>query len=152
MSGGTETSLLQTVIKGWKEVWEEAKQEAEMERLLDEQQSKMTQFGERNKESGNRVCDRATHHQNLALLLSCFYEWRFDAVTTACHRNNLAKVESKRQQLLQVQHMFRDFAAQLETQLKSSSQDSARGHQYRRTGKDKNAGGVSLPDIHSGRK
>jgi len=65
------------------------------------------------------------------------------------HRSNQSKVDSKRQQLLQVQQMFRNFAGQLEAQLKGSAgDDSARGA-YKRT--SKNAGSCSLPDINSGR-
>jgi len=151
MSGASDSGLLSLVIKGWIEIWDDAKKEAEMEAILAEADQKKQAFGDRNKKNGGRVCDRATHQQNLALLLGIFYEWRLDAAVTANHRSNLAKVDSKRQQLLGVQLMFRDFAGQLETQLKGSAgDDTSRGQKYRTTSK-KGGGQCSLPNINSNR-
>merc|ERR1712039_664792 len=150
MGGATDTGLLHQCLTGWKEVWDEAKKEAEMEELLAKNAQKMTMFGDRNKAGAHGACDRATYHQQVALQLTCFYSWRLEAVLSANHRTNQAKVDSKRQQLLGVQQMFRQFAQQLEAQLKGSTgDDSARGLKYART--NKNHGACSLPDINSGR-
>lgn len=150
MSAGTDTGLIQTVFQGWKEVWDEAKKEAEMEELLAQNAQKMSQFGDRNKASGRNLGNRANQQQDLAVMITIFYYWRLDSVMCSNHRTNQTKVDSKRQQLLQVQQMFRNFAGQLEAQLKGSAEgDSARGMHYKRT--NKNAGSCSLPEISSGR-
>merc|ERR1712217_776920 len=45
MAGATDTGLIQSTFSGWKEVWDEAKKEAEMEALLAEQEQKKCAFG-----------------------------------------------------------------------------------------------------------
>jgi len=150
MSGATESGLIQTVFQGWKEVWDEAKKEAEMEELLAQNAQKMSQFGDRNKANGRALGNRSSQQQDISVLITLFYYWRLDSVMCSNHRGNQTKVDSKRQQLLQVQQMFRNFAGQLEAQLKGSSEvDSARGMHYKRT--NKNASSCSLPEISSGR-
>lgn len=111
----------------------------------------MSAFGERNKASGRQVCDRATQQANLGLYLTIFYEWKREAMLNANTRMNQHKVTAKREQLLGVQKMFREFANQLEAQLKGSDagDNTARGMKYARTKKD--PGSCSLPDIHSNR-
>merc|ERR1719188_950712 len=122
-----------------------------MEELLNAQAQKMTAFGERNKKNGHAACNRAKQQEEIAFMLTMFYYWKLDASMSSSLRNNQQKVESKRQQLLQVQQMFRSFAGQLEAQLKGSTGvESARGMAYKRT--HKSGGSCSLPDINSGRR
>merc|ERR1712032_70533 len=118
--------------------------------MLAAQAQKSAAFGDRNKKNGHNCCNRAQQQQEIAYLLTMFYYWKMDTVMSSSLRGNQQKVDSKRQQLLQVQQMFRSFAGQLEAQLKGSAGDeSARGMAYKRT--HKNAGSCSLPDINSGR-
>jgi len=112
----------------------------------------MTAFGDRNKKSGHAACNRGKQQQEIAYLLTMFYYWKLDAVMSSSLKTNQQKVDSKRQQLLQVQQMFRSFAGELEAQLKGSTGDeSARGMAYKRT-HNKSGGSCSLPDINSGRR
>merc|ERR1712046_147978 len=111
----------------------------------------MTAFGDRNKANGHSACNRAKQQQEIGYLLTFFYYWKLDSTMMSSLRNNQQKVDSKRQQLLQVQQMFRSFAGQLEAQLKGSTgEDSARGMNYKRT--HKNANSCSLPATGSGRQ
>merc|ERR1719362_2299415 len=99
--------------------------------------------------------NRAGQHVQNMLLLRCYHAWRLDARMEHTMKVHHTKIDAKRQQLVGVQQMFRNFAAQLEGGLKESSgKDSSRifdnvsHHRVaRKNKKDENPGSRSLPEI-----
>merc|ERR1740121_2951 len=82
-----------------------------------------------------------------------FMVWKLDARKEKALRSHQAKIDAKRQQLVGVQEMFRQFASKLESGLKSTAGDGTTRDW--REGKPPTAkalhkgqpDGVSLPDI-----
>jgi hypothetical protein len=115
------------------------------------------------------VMGRQIEMQNAMLNLTLFAGWRQVVRIEATLRKHHGKVDAKRQQLVGVQHMFRNFATQLEAGLKQgqdtdrdfaagppprkSRQHESRQHGSRQHGMRRDEASVSLPDInHSGSK
>merc|ERR1719336_2333724 len=99
-------------------------------------------------------------------MLRAYGAWKLFSKMEGSHRNCQEKVEAKKQQLVGVQSMFRNFATQLESGLKASQAETTRDVRGQRIinqmykdqkGKlTKSEGTLSLPDINhkpsSGRK
>merc|ERR1712173_89675 len=92
--------------------------------------------------------ERAKVHMDNMLLLKCMNTWKMEAHIEKELRLNHCKMDAKRSQLIQVQHMFRQFANELERGLRDG--DSARDYGTNRSKRSltKSEGTVSLPDIH----
>jgi len=151
MSGATDSGLVQMTWKGWKEAWEDAKREAEMEAIINGQNSKLSAFASKNKDSGMNAMERSRYHMEQAILLRCWGAWREDCKIEVILRTYHAKIEAKRTQLVGVQYMFRNFAQQLESNLKASADTSRDLREGPPPGRRlaKSDGTVSLPDINA---
>eukprot|EP00440_Ansanella_granifera_P049312 gb/GFBE01053426.1/.p1 GENE.gb/GFBE01053426.1/~~gb/GFBE01053426.1/.p1 ORF type:complete len:584 (+),score=185.26 gb/GFBE01053426.1/:1-1752(+) len=147
--GSTDSGLLQQVFSGWKRAWEDAKKEAELEAVINDQNSKFAAFAQQNKAAGNSAMERARYYTEQMLLMQTFYNWRMDWQMEMTLHKYHSKIDAKRQQLVGVHQMFRSFAQQLESGLKGS-QDSDRSFtSHKRRDRSKyDDGSVSLPDIH----
>lgn len=148
MTGSTDSGLIQMCFGAWKETWDDAKKEAEIEAIIASQNMKLAGFKSNSKDSGMNVMDRASHHVEQAILLKIWGCWRLDARMENTRRTYGYKIEAKRSQLVGVQHMFRRFANELEGNLKAgadSSRDLRDGPPRRL---QKSEGTVSLPDIN----
>jgi hypothetical protein len=153
-SEASSTGLLSTFMQAWVASFLERKQEAEMCEILQGADSKFSMFGDRSKAGGQSAMDKAAYYSNQLAILRCWGAWKSDTKIMAVHRSYHHKVEAKRNQLLGVQQMFRNFASELESGLKGSL--SSRGDMWERpkqgiANKGPKPGGVSLPDINSGR-
>mmetsp|Transcript_41382 Transcript_41382/g.95897 ORF Transcript_41382/g.95897 Transcript_41382/m.95897 type:complete len:567 (+) Transcript_41382:68-1768(+) len=149
MGGTTDTGLIQQSFTGWKDVWEDAKREAEIESIINGQNSKFASFSNRTKDSGMHVMDRARFHFEQAVMLRVLGLWRLETRMEITLKTYQAKIEAKRGQLVGVQHMFRKFAAELESSFKASQDTSRDLRDGPPPGRrlSRNDGTVSLPDI-----
>mmetsp|Transcript_119635 Transcript_119635/g.194610 ORF Transcript_119635/g.194610 Transcript_119635/m.194610 type:complete len:173 (+) Transcript_119635:1-519(+) len=157
MAASSDSGLVYECWSAWNNMYLEEKKSNEMAEILNSASSKLGVFGDRNKGSAKSVMQRAADHANNMTLLRHFNAWRLDATVERLLRQNQGRIDSKRQQLLQVQQMFRNFAVQLEAGIKSgadSDRDLALGpprsfeHGKSRKQMTKSEGSVSLPDIH----
>eukprot|EP00403_Amphidinium_massartii_P029532 CAMPEP_0178403576 /NCGR_PEP_ID=MMETSP0689_2-20121128/17440_1 /TAXON_ID=160604 /ORGANISM="Amphidinium massartii, Strain CS-259" /LENGTH=571 /DNA_ID=CAMNT_0020024535 /DNA_START=35 /DNA_END=1750 /DNA_ORIENTATION=- len=146
MASSTDSGLIQEVFQAWLSEYLEAKKERDLEQVINGSSSKFASFGLRNKESGKSLAERAQMYQDHFLLLDIIGAWRLETKMNLTLQKYQAKIEGKKQQLMSVQKMFRDFAQQLERDLHDA--DSARDAHF---GKRmvKGEGSVSLPDIHT---
>merc|ERR1711957_495796 len=101
--------------------------------------------------------ERARKHGDDMTALKFFNAWRKDAKTEGTLKQYHAKIDGKRQQLLQVQQMFRNFATQLESGLKENADSARGGVSFDKSEKSekrmqKSDGTVSLPDINQKKK
>lgn len=152
MSSGTDSGLLHEVLSAWNEFLQDAKKEREFEDIMNKQGGKFKSFHAQNKDSANSVMNKASYFQDLALMLQTFNAWRLEGRHSAVSVKYQAKIEGKRQQLMGVQQMFRNFATQLESGLKEGADSNRDLHNripqpMRRLNKGAD-GSVSLPDIH----
>jgi len=157
VSAATDSGLIQSVMQAWIQLWQEQVQEREMAEILNGAHGKFASFGERNSKSAKSVMERARLHLESMMCIRVYTAWRLDMKTEKAVRAFGAKVDAKKNQLVHVQQMFRNFAQQLEASLKTSEDSSrelrdnphGRAHQFQSRMRRSNEGSVSLPDIHS---
>jgi len=151
MSAGTNTGLLHEVMEGWVTLYVEDKKAKELEDILNSANSKFGEFGERNANNAKTVMERARLHLEEMVLRRHWNAWRLHARLEGTLAQYQAKIEAKKQQLYQVQQMFRSFAAQLEAGLREDVTDHKLAKKSQKSMNRSNEGSVSLPNIHSGR-
>merc|ERR1719240_1862077 len=154
MHAATNTGLMHEVFEAWREWWKDEKQLAEMSELMAAGQGRLGAFGDRNKKGARSACERAHEHNMIMLYLKVFGAWRLDTQIEKTLRKHQNRIQGKRDQLLGVQQMFRNFAQELEKSMSAQkNDDSIRNLKegppagFKRSMK-KNYGSVSLPDIH----
>jgi hypothetical protein len=143
MTAGQDSAVIKMAFDAWKEVWDDAKREAAIADALAAQGAKMGQFNSRNKMNSMNACERAEYCANLMIYMKMFAAWKLDTKVEIAHRFHSGKIDGKRQQLIGVQHMFKKFAAQLESGLKETD-DS-----HRSDGKKGLLPGISQGKIQS---
>jgi len=151
MSAGTNTGLCHEVMEAWVTLYVEDKKARELEDILNSANSKFGEFGERNANNAKTVMERARLHLEEMVLRRHWNAWRLHARLEGTLAQYQAKIEAKKQQLYQVQQMFRSFAAQLEAGLREDVTDHKLAKKSQKSMNRSNEGSVSLPNIHSGR-
>merc|ERR1719263_442546 len=157
MSSGSDSCLLQMVVKGWYEAYMEEKRVNEFALQMAGAEGRMGGFGARNKASAKNACERAHEHNMTMLYLKVWGAWRIDTMMEKMLKHHQGRIDGKRSQLLGVQQMFRNFAQQLESNIQAgqdSNRDLSGGvppgykKQYVR-GVTRSEQAMSLPDIHA---
>jgi len=147
MSAGTDTGLMHEVMEAWVTLYVEDKKQKELEEILNSANSKFGEFGERNANNAKTVMERARLHLEEMVLRRHWNAWRLHARLEGTLAQYQAKIEAKKQQLYQVQQMFRKFAAQLEAGLREDVTDHKLAKKSQKTMNRGNEGSVSLPNI-----
>lgn len=118
---GTDAGLLQDAFKNWEELVREEKQRLAQEEALAARTSKMTIFNVRNKGSAIQECKRQQHALDQHLLLSIVCHWDRMAKTDRMIRWAKERNLKRKQQLIGVKGLFKNFADELETGLKAGT-------------------------------
>eukprot|EP00747_Dinoflagellata_sp_TGD_P162375 gnl/TRDRNA2_/TRDRNA2_179898_c0_seq1.p1 gnl/TRDRNA2_/TRDRNA2_179898_c0~~gnl/TRDRNA2_/TRDRNA2_179898_c0_seq1.p1 ORF type:complete len:566 (+),score=172.85 gnl/TRDRNA2_/TRDRNA2_179898_c0_seq1:69-1766(+) len=149
LSSGSDAGLVGTCMKAWVALYLENKAEQEMLDIVNGESSKHANAMGRNKQSADAVMRRAKFHQDQMMYLRFWNAWLMDTRVEGTLRKYHTRINTKKEQLQTVQRMFRDFAVQLESGLKSDK-DSARDLTEPMPKKRMKSeyGSVSLPDIH----
>merc|ERR1719491_171482 len=137
MSSSTDTGLVSSSFQAWREYYVEEKRINEYAEVMRQQKSTLNSFGDRNKKGAKNAMERAHEHGLTMLYLKVWGAWRLDTRVEQLLRVHGGRIDGKRQQLLGVQQMFRNFAGQLETSIKASAEtdrDLSHGvpHKYRK--------------------
>jgi hypothetical protein len=157
MHNASEHGLLDSCVKGWAEIVQEEKRIQEFAEQMNGAQGRLGGFGERNKKSAKNAMERAHEHQLTMLYLHTFGAWRMETLMERMEKHHKGRLDGKKQQLLGVQQMFRNFAVQLENNIQAgadSNRDLSQGppasykKQYTR-GMTRTEASLSLPDIHA---
>jgi len=143
MNSATDSGLVEHVMSTWCQKYREDREAAKMEALMAENEAKFGALNGRQKDNAKGVMGRVNEQMDLNLMLRHFCMWATDTKLERIMRHYNSKMESKKQQLSSVQHLFKNFANQLDQGLKGDA-DSARDSGSRRRKED---GGVTLPDI-----
>jgi len=143
MNASTDSGLVEHVISEWVQMWRDEQDSLKMERLMAENEAKFAALAGRQKDNAKGVQQRVNEEMALNLMLKHFSSWATDTKMERIMRHYNGKMESKKAQLQSVQHLFKNFANQLDQGLKADA-DSARDSGSRRRRED---GSVTLPDI-----
>lgn len=145
MNSATDSGLVEHVMSTWAQAYKEKMEAIKMEALMAENEARFGALNGRQKDNAKGVMSRVNEQMDLNMMLKHFSAWATDTKLERIMRHYNAKMESKKHQLQSVQHLFKNFANQLDQGLKQ--EDSARDSSRRR----KEDGSVSLPDINAKR-
>merc|ERR1712224_535571 len=143
MNAATDSGLCEHVISNWCQSFKDDREARKMEELMAENEARFGALNGRQKDNAKGVMSRVNEQMDLNAMLKHFSAWATDTKLERIMRHYNSKMESKKQQLRSVQHLFKNFATQLDQGLKGEG-DSARDSGSRRRSDD---GGVQLPDI-----
>jgi len=121
MSAGTEAGAIQMCWNAWKEFYEEQKKAFEMEELLAKNGDKFGSFNGRNKASAGTAMERAAAATDASSLIVIFWYWKRETRTERMRRYARDKNTKKKQQLIGVKGLFKNFANELEAGLKEGT-------------------------------
>merc|ERR1712224_64435 len=143
MNSATDSGLVEHVMSTWAQKFKDDKEARRMEEIMAENEAKFGALNGRQKDNAKGVMSRVNEQMDLNMMLKHFSAWATDTKLERIMRHYNSKMDSKKQQLQSVQHLFKNFAQQLDQGLKNEG-DSARNSGSRRS---KDDGGVQLPDI-----
>merc|ERR1712032_350645 len=121
MSSSSESGLMKTVFTSWVEVFLEQKKSNELQDILNGQNSKFKEFGSRNKTSAGSAGGRAACVAEFGCLIVSFNYWKREVKVEAMRRYAKEKNNKKKQQLVGVKGLFKNFATDLERDLKDGT-------------------------------
>merc|ERR1719161_3268636 len=147
MNAATDSGLLEHVMSTWVQQYKDNQEARKMEAIMAENEARFGALNGRQKDNAKGVMSRVNEQMDLNLMLKHFCAWATDTKLERIMRHYNSKMESKKHQLQSVQHLFKNFANQLDQGLKQ--EDSARDSSSRRRRED---GSVSLPDINAGKR
>merc|ERR1711904_501545 len=139
MNASTDSGLLEHVISTWGQHY---KDEKKLEEMMAANEARFAGLTGRQKDNAMGVQQRVNEQMDLNAMLKHFSAWATDTKLERIMRHYNSKMEGKKQQLQSVQHLFKNFATQLDQGLKGEG-DSARDSGSRRKAKDD----FSLPEI-----
>jgi len=142
MNSATDSGLVEHVISTWCQAYKDNIEAKKMEEIMAANEAKFGALNGRQKDNAKGVMGRVNEQMELNCLLRHFSMWALDAKMERTMRYYNSKMENKKQQLHSVQHLFKNFATQLDQGLKGEG-DSARASGNRSKAKDE----FSLPDI-----
>merc|ERR1712185_678028 len=121
MSAATESGLIAEVMKAWIEVFVEYKKAMEMEDLMMQNAGKFGSFAARNKGAAGSAMDRAAAAAEESTLIVIFWYWKRETRVERMRRYAKDKNMKKKQQLVGVKGLFKNFANELEAGLKEGT-------------------------------
>lgn len=122
IAGNGDAVVTKLAWDAWVEMCKDAKKEAELAEALSNANAKFSNFGTRNGKNARSVMEKQKLQVEYMIMLRVLISWRLDARVEFVSRIHNGKVDAKRQQLVGVQHMFRNFASQLEVGLKDQGE------------------------------
>lgn len=121
MSCASDTGLLDQCMKGWIEVFNEQKKANELEDMLNSASGRFNEFSSRNKSSAKGCMDRAAEAADMSQYIVIFCYWKREYKTERMRRYARDKNTKKKQQLIGVKGLFKNFANELEAGLKDGT-------------------------------
>jgi len=149
MCANSESAMLSHIFKAWAELTFEVLAHQEMNECLEESKQKAVDMQGRAGAVAMLALGKAAKHTEHTMVMRCFYKWRVHSKMESIAHAHSSRIEGKRQQLQNVQKMFRNFAEKLEVGI-GTVPDSGRDIRDGPKRLSKQGGSVSLPDIKEG--
>merc|ERR1712151_81368 len=121
MQGATETGLISSCFGGWKEALEERKKEQYVNDMMSQKAAQFGSFNQRNKMGAMSATEKVAYLQDLQMQLFFFTFWKRDIKVERAKRYFKEKNAKKQQDLMGVKGLFKNFATELETNLKKGT-------------------------------
>jgi len=124
MNAATDSGLLEHIVSTWIQFRKDDLEAKKMEEMMAANEAKFAGLNGRQKDNAKGVMGRVNEQMQLNVMLRHFSAWARDAKMERIMRHYNSKMENKKEQLQSVQHLFKNFANQLDQGLKG--EDSAR--------------------------
>jgi len=121
MSQSTDTGLVQQCFQGWVDVYAEQKKANELQDILNSGSGRFSEFSSRNKAGAKGAMDRAAELTEQGALIVIFKLWLKEVKIDRMRRWAKDKNVKKKNQLLGVKGLFKNFANELEAGLKEGT-------------------------------
>lgn len=121
MANGAESALVKEIFLAYKELVEEEKRSAEMDEEVGAKAGKLGSFAVRNKGTAMHEMERMVKVGDDSLLLILFLQWKKDTKVDRMRRNGKDKNDKRKQQLVGVKGLFKNFATELESGIKDGT-------------------------------
>jgi len=121
MTQASDTGLLSSIFTAWSEAVIDAKETNEMEAVLHAKNSKLSGFTNRNKGSAKNASHRSATLQDQSVLLFFYLFWLRETRVERMRRYGKEKTNKRKQELIGVKGLFKNFASELETSLKEGT-------------------------------
>lgn len=150
----TSTGLMHMCFRAWFDYYIDEKRASELAQMVQGNAERFSMFGIRGKQGARSLMEKAHEHGITMLYLKVWAAWRLFVKVEQLLRQHGIKIDSKRHQLQGVQQMFRNFAMQLETSIRSGQDDDREltqgvPHKYKTKHLAKSEQSQSLPDLRS---
>jgi hypothetical protein len=121
IAGATEHGLMQQCLQGWIEVFQDVKKANELQEMLNSGSGRFKEFSMRNGKSAKNCMDRAAEATELGTYIVVFQYWKREAKVERMRRYARDKNTKKKNQLLGVKGLFKNFSNELEAGLKEGT-------------------------------
>lgn len=121
INNASASGCLHAAFTGWAETVAESKKSTEMEAMLNAKASKLNEFSTRNKTGARNASQRVAVLQDQQYTGFCFTFWKRDAKCERMRRYGKEKNQKRKQELIGVKGLFKNFASELETSLKEGT-------------------------------
>jgi len=121
MTAASESGLVAHHFQMWSELIRETKKGAEMEAHLAQKSAQVNGFNKRNKKGAMTTSERSAQLLDLNMVAFCWSIWKRDWKVEFMKHYGKSKTEKRKQELVGVKSLFKDFANKLETSLKEGT-------------------------------
>jgi hypothetical protein len=158
IQGANNTGLLSMCVVEWGKYIAEEKHNRQMENELSEKTAQFSMMNSRQAGNASKMQSRVNEQMNQNLLVRIILAWTLETKQNRVDKYYSQRLDRRRQQLTSVEHMFKHFAAQLDSGLGGDGVDSSRNNTRQNTGRRQKSGRhmakhtegtSSLPDIHA---
>jgi len=121
MTAASESGLVAQMFQLWIELIREEKEGAAMEEKMAQKAAQMDKFNTRNKKGAMTSSQRAAQLIETSTLVFTYCMWKREWKVGFMQRYGQAKNDKRKQELVGVKTLFKDFAGKLETSLKQGT-------------------------------
>jgi len=121
MSDGNDSALIQTCWKAWLEFYTEIKKANEMQELMNANADKFGSFNKQNKAGSMTTSQRIAANQDEQVIIIVILMWKMHVKVNLMKQWAKEKNNKKKQQLVGVKGLFKNFANELESGLREGT-------------------------------
>merc|ERR1711920_1200672 len=121
MQGASETGLISSTFQGWFEIVDTAKKQEHINNIMQQKAAQMGDFNSRNKKGAMTATAKVAYLQDIQFLLWAFTVFKREIKVERARRYFKEKNEKKKQDLIGVKGLFKNFATELESNPKKGT-------------------------------
>lgn len=121
MTNSNNLTFQHNVFTAWWDFVKERKEKERVEHALNAKSSKLSNFQSKNKAAGMSASEKTAFLQDLQLVIYAMCQWKKDSKVSRIRRMGKEKDAKRKQELVGVKGMFKNFASELENSLQSGT-------------------------------